>query len=160
MTLDRDAAFLLAHLAEGGMRDAISLLELCSGENRPITCEVVEEIAGTGGRDSVMRLVRAIAEKDYDAIFSEIGNIFMSSRDLAVYWQDLISFYRDMLVCRTTKSARDYLDLSDRQYGELSEAAARFSVETLIYHSKMLDGALDEIRRFHFLRWRACGSAR
>ena len=45
MTLDRDAAFLLAHLAEGGMRDAISLLELCSGENRPITCEVVEEIA-------------------------------------------------------------------------------------------------------------------
>lgn len=147
MTLDRDAAFLLAHLAEGGMRDAISLLELCSGENRPITCEVVEEIAGTGGRDSVMRLVRAIAEKDYDAIFSEIGNIFMSSRDLAVYWQDLISFYRDMLVCRTTKSARDYLDLSDRQYGELSEAAARFSVETLIYHSKMLDGALDEIRR-------------
>lgn len=147
MTLDRDAAFLLAHLAEGGMRDAISLLELCSGENHPITCEVVEEIAGTGGRDSVMRLVRAIAEKDYDAIFSEIGNIFMSSRDLAVYWQDLISFYRDMLVCRTTKSARDYLDLSDRQYGELSEAAAGFSVETLIYHSKMLDGALDEIRR-------------
>lgn len=147
MTLDRDAAFLLAHLAEGGMRDAISLLELCSGENRPITCEVVEEIAGTGGRDSVMRLVRAIAGKDYDTIFSEIGNIFMSSRDLAVYWQDLISFYRDMLVCRTTKSARDYLDLSDRQYGELSEAAAGFSVETLIYHSKMLDGALDEIRR-------------
>lgn len=147
LTLEHDAAFMLAHLAQGGMRDAISLLELCSGEGRPITCETVEEIAGTGGRDSVVRLVHAVADKNYDAVFAEVGNIFMSSRDLAVWWQDIIAFYRDMLVCKVSRGAREYLDLSDKQYAETVEAAGRFSVETLIYHSGILDESLDEIRR-------------
>ncbi len=144
--LDHEAAFMLAHLAQGGMRDAISLLELCSGENKPITADVVEEIAGTGGRDVILKLLGAICDKDYDTIFSEIGKMFMSSKDLAVFWQDLIAFYRDMLVVKTTKGARDYLDLSEKQYVELIEIAGRFAVETLIYHAKLLDEALVSMR--------------
>ena len=147
IALDHEAAFMLAHLAQAGMRDAISLLELCSGENKPVTCEVVEEIAGTGGRDSIIRLLGAICDKDYDTIFGEIGKMFNSSRDIAVFWQDIIAFYRDMLVVKTTKNSREYLDLSERQYSELIEVAGRFAVETLIYHSKLLDAALDSIRR-------------
>ena len=146
ITLDHEAAFMLAHLAQGGMRDAISLLELCSGENKPITGEIVEEIAGTGGRDVTIRLLNALCDKDYDTIFGEIGKMFMSSKDLAVFWQDLIAFYRDMLVVKTTKGARDYLDLSERQYNELLEVAGRFSTETLIYHAKLLDEALVSMR--------------
>ena len=99
---------MLAHLAQGGMRDAISLLELCSGENRPVTTGLVEEVAGTGGRDSVIKLLNAVCDRDYDTIFAEIGKTFMSSRDIAVFWQDIISFYRDMLVAKTTKNAKEY----------------------------------------------------
>ncbi|MBE6611153.1 MAG: DNA polymerase III subunit gamma/tau [Ruminococcaceae bacterium] len=146
ITLDHEAAFMLAHLAQGGMRDAISLLELCSGENKPVTAEVVEEIAGTGGRDVTIKLLNAVCDKDYDTIFAEIGKMFMSSRDLAVFWQDLIAFYRDMLVVKTTKGAKDYLDLSEKQLGELMEIAGRFAVETLIYHTKLLDEALISMR--------------
>ncbi len=146
ISLDHEAAFLLAHLAQGGMRDAISLLELCSGENRPVTREVVEEIAGTGGRESVVRIVNAVCEKDYDGIFDEIGQAFRSSKDITVLWQDVIAFYRDMLVVKTTKNAREYLDLSEEQYTELIGVAGRFSVETLIYHAGLLDGALVRMR--------------
>ncbi len=146
IALEHEAAFMLAHLAQGGMRDAISLLELCSGENKPVTAEVVEEIAGTGGRDVTIKLLNAVCDKDYDTIFSEIGKIFMSSRDLIVFWQDLIAFYRDMLVVKTTKGAREYLDLSEKQFGELIEIAGRFAVETLIYHAKLLDEALQSMR--------------
>ena len=146
ITLDHEAAFMLAHLAQGGMRDAISLLELCSGENKPVTTAVVEEIAGTGGRDVIIKLLGAICDKDYDTIFDEVGKMFMSSKDLSVFWQDLIAFYRDMLVVKTTKSSREYLDLSERQYAELMEIAGRFAVETLIYHSKLLDEALASMR--------------
>ena len=146
ITLDHEAAFMLAHLAQGGMRDAISLLELCSGENKPVTAEVVEEVAGTGGRDVIVKILNAVCDKDYDTIFAEIGKMFMSSKDLAVFWQDLIAFYRDMLVVKTTKGAREYLDLSEKQYAELIEAAGRFAVETLIFHAKLLDEALVSMR--------------
>ncbi len=144
--LDHEAAFMLAHLAQGGMRDAISLLELCSGENKPVTATVVEEIAGTGGRDAITKVLNAVCDKDYDTIFGEIGKMFMSSKDLAVFWQDLIGFYRDMLVVKTTKGSRDYLDLSEKQYCELMEIAGRFAAETLIYHAKLLDEALVSMR--------------
>ena len=146
ITLDHEAAFMLAHLAQGGMRDAISLLELCSGENKPVTTAVVEEIAGTGGRDVVLKLLEAVCDKDYDTIFDEVGKMFMSSKDLSVLWQDLIAFYRDMLVVKTTKNSREYLDLSERQYAELMEISGRFAVETLIYHGKLLDEALASMR--------------
>jgi len=136
--LDHEAAFMLAHLAQGGMRDAISLLELCSGENKPVTVDVVEEIAGTGGRDVIIKTLNAVCEKDYDTLFSEVGKMFMSSKDLTVFWQDLIAFYRDMLVVRTTKNCREYLDLSEKQYAEVIEMAAKFKTETLIYHTKLL----------------------
>ncbi len=145
--LDHEAAFMLAHLAQGGMRDAISLLELCSGDDRPVTTSVVEEIAGTGGRDVVIKLLSAICDKDYDTIFGEIGKMFASSKDIAVFWQDLIGFYRDMLVVKTTKNSREYLDLSERQYEELISISGRFASETLIYHSKLLDEALVSMRQ-------------
>ncbi len=147
ITLDHEAAFMLAHLAQGGMRDAISLLELCSGENRPVTTELVEEVAGTGGRDSVIRILKAVCDKDYDTIFEEISKMFMSSRDLTVFWQDIIAFYRDMLVAKTTKNAREYLDLTEKQYAELVDVAGRFAAETLISHAKMLDSSLDAMRK-------------
>ncbi len=146
ISLDHEAAFMLAHLAQGGMRDAISLLELCSGENKPITTKTVEEIAGTGGRDVIIKLLNAVCDKDYDTVFSEIGKIYMSSKDLAVFWQDIIDFYRDMLVVKTTKGSAEYLDLSERQLAEVIEVAGRFSVETLIYHAKLLDSALVSMR--------------
>ena len=146
IALDHEAAFMLAHLAQGGMRDAISLLELCWGENKPVTTTVVEDIAGTGGRDVIMKLLEAVCDKDYDTIFDEVGKMFMSSKDLSVLWQDLIAFYRDMLVVKTTKNSREYLDLSERQYAELMEISGRFAVETLIYHGKLLDEALASMR--------------
>ncbi len=144
--LDHEAAFMLAHLAQGGMRDAISLLELCSGENKPVTTDVVEEIAGSGGRDVIMKLLNAVCDKDYDTIFAEIGKMFVSSKDLSVLWTDLIAFYRDMLVVKTTKGSREYLDLSERQYAELVEISTRFAAETLVYHAKLIDEALVSMR--------------
>ncbi len=144
--LDHEAAFMLAHLAQGGMRDAISLLELCSGDNRPVTAETVEEIAGTGGRDAIIKILGAVCDKDYDTIFGEIGKIFMSSKDITVFWQELIGFYRDMLVVRTTKGAREYLDLSEKQFAELMDISGRFAAETILYHAKLLDEALVSMR--------------
>ncbi len=136
-----DAARMLAKLAQGGMRDAISLLELCAGGKRAVTPEVVEESVGTTGRASMLRTVEAIAERDYDRIFERIDEVVRSSKDLSVYWQDLISLYRDMLVLKTTKNASAYLDLTDHEMEQLGATAGRFRKETLLYHCRLLENA-------------------
>ncbi len=142
ITLHPDAARMLAKLAQGGMRDAISLLELCAGGQQEVTPEVVEASVGLTGREAMLRTVTAVAERNYDLLFDRIAEVVRSSKDLSVFWQDLISLYRDMLVVKTTKNASDYLDLTDHETEQLQAIAGRFRKETLLYHCRLLEDAL------------------
>ena len=141
ITLDAEAATLLGKLAQGGMRDAISLLELCAGARRPITTDLVNETVGLTGREALLSTVRAIAARDYDALYSRVAEVVQSSMDLGVFWQDLISIYRDMLVVKTTPRHAEYLDLTDAECQQLREVSGLFSKETILYHRQLLDSA-------------------
>ena len=136
---DRDALRLIAKMAQGGMRDAISLLELCSGNRQKITVELACDVLGIGGRDNAEKVVKAISEGDFEAVFLTVEEIVRSSKDLTVFCQDLLSFYRDMLVLKTTASAKKYLDLTDDEYQKLSAAMSTFTKETLLYHCRVLE---------------------
>lgn len=136
---DRDALRIIAKMAQGGMRDAISLLELCAGTRQKITVELVNNTLGVGGRDNSERVVRAIASCNFDIVFETVDEVVSSSKDITVFWQDIISFYRDMLVVRTTSAAKKYLDLTDDEYEKLSAVASLFTKETLLYHCRVLD---------------------
>ncbi len=142
ITLDADAALLLGKLAQGGMRDAISLMELCAGARRPIDTALVNDTVGLTGRDAMLRVVQAISRKDYDALYAQIHEVVQSAKDLNVFWQDLIALYRDMLVVKTTKNYATYLDLTDEESRQLQSVASLFSKETLQFHQKLLDSAL------------------
>lgn len=141
-SLDPAAAERIARLSLGGMRDAISLLELCAGAGRAIDTATVDEMMGSVGRDSVFALVRAVANADYDAVFGAVHEAVSTSRDLAVFWQDLIGVYRDMLVMKTTRDAAAYLDLADAEAQELASLADLFGRAKLLSHCHLLEEAL------------------
>ena len=141
-TLTPDAAERIAKSAQGGMRDAISLLELCASTRRDIDVNVVNEMMGSGGREAMLPLVQAILRADYDTIFSAIDAAVASSRDLTVFWQDLISIYRDVLVIKTTDAAAKYLDLTDVEIAQLGEVANALPKATLLSHCRLLEDAL------------------
>ena len=154
--IEDDAATLIAKISQGGMRDAISLLELCSGKTEKITADAVNEAVGSTGRDSVVRLIKALANKDHNTVFDTVNSVTASSKDLAVFWQDLINFYRDMLIYKSTDSAKKYLDLTEGETEQLKEISALFSRETIIYHSKLLDEALFAMQRQSSLKRPLC----
>ena len=152
IAIDAESARLLAKLAQGGMRDAISLLELCAGGGRAVTPEVVAETVGITGREAMIDTVRAVAESDYDALFEQIATVVRSSKDISVFWQNLMSFYRDMLVMKTSSNAAKYLDLTDNEQKQLERTAARFSRETILAHCKLLEGALFAIQKVNAVK--------
>ena len=145
--LTKDASHLIARLSQGGMRDAISLLELCSGGDKEITEELVNDTVGSTGRERTSCVAEAVARKDYATILDEISELVISSKDIKVFWQDMISFWRDMLVFKTTPTAAKYLDLTDSETERMSDIAAHFTKETLLWHCRMLDDALLKIGR-------------
>ena len=147
--IEKGALHMLAKLAQGGMRDAISLLELCSGGRKDIVIDEarVLDIVGVSSRDTLCRVAEAIAKKDFDTLFSVVDDIVQSSKDIKVFWQDLMSFYRDMLVIKTSGSAAKYLDLTDSETAQLEKTAALFTRETILSHCKQIEGAWYAIQK-------------
>ena len=150
--LCESAAIMLAKQAQGGMRDAISLLELCAGSRETITPELVNVTVGSSGRDEMLRVAEAVCDKDYETIFASINEVVQSSRDITVFWQDLISVYRDLLIIKTSKNAADYLDLTDSEIQSMSALAQKFTREQLSYHCSMLEEAYFSMQKANSVR--------
>ena len=142
ISINDDAARLIARYSQGGMRDSISLLELCASSGASIDVSIVNETVGSAGRELMMSVVNAVAERNFDFLFKQIDAVVTSSKDIAVFWQDLISLYRDLLVVKTVKDSAKYLDLTDFEAKKLLALSEKFTREMLIYHCKMLEEAL------------------
>ena len=145
--LTEDGAKIIARVARGGMRDAVSLLELCGGAGRTVDAELVFDTVGSGNRDGSYQLVRAILDKDYSAVYKTVADIVEKSGDIAVFWQELIDCYRDVMVVKNTESAKSYLDLTDSEYEMLSSLARDFTPARLAYHTSILEGAMADMQR-------------
>ena len=145
--LTDDGALVIARMAQGGMRDAVSLLELCAGARQRIDDRLAVDVLGAGNRDDVIRLVRGIIAKDYEEIYRIIEEVAMSAKDLAYFWQELLDCYRELAVVKTAKQAKAYLDLTDVEFAALQELAESFTTPTLIYHAKLLEEALLTMQR-------------
>ena len=152
--LTDDGARLIARLSQGGMRDAISLLELCAGEGNAVTAESVSAAAGVCGRTQVSEAVSAIAGKNFSKILSLVASMYRSSIDLSVFFTDLITYYRDMMVQKALKITAasgqvpgEVLDYSDSELTELINNASAFPYATLLYHVKLLEEAFLSMHR-------------
>lgn len=150
--ISESAATILAKHAQGGMRDAISLLDLCAAGRCLIDDDLVYETVGISGREKLLDVVRAIAQKDYERIFAAVDETVRSSRDILVFWQELISVYRDLLIVKNSKEPARYLDLTDSETEALSSIAKLYSAELLTYHTEMLSDALFTLTRANSVR--------
>lgn len=147
ISITHEAAKLIGKISQGGMRDAISLLELCSGSGKSITVSLVNETAGIMGREKSVSAVKCILKKDISAIFSLVSEIINSSSDISLFYGELIQFYRDMLVIKHVNNSKAYLDLTDDDYAATLDLAERFTSERILYHIKSLETTFNTIQR-------------
>jgi len=149
ISLEENAAKTIAKQAMGGMRDAISLFELCASGGHAVTAERVADTLGLSGTEVSYKTAVAVKRRDTAGIFNIVKTVASSSKDIAVYWQELVEFWRDMLVCKVLppEAVADYLDLTDPELRVLQDAAKRFDQAALNYHFTVLDDAMREMNR-------------
>ena len=145
--ITEDAARVIARISRGGLRDAISLFELCMTARRPITEELVFDTVGTGNRESTYKVIEGILHADYTSVYSVINDIVMTSSDISVFWQEIIDTYRDLMVVKNSKEAKRFLDLTETEYSTLKALSAEFNMARLAYHVSILEGAMSDMQR-------------
>jgi DNA polymerase-3 subunit gamma/tau len=147
MDLTEGGARMIARAAQGGMRDAVSLLELCGGAHAPIDEALVTQVLGAGDRSTLWRVAEAIADKNYETIYQTVQEIVMSSGDLAGFWSGLGDVFRDMIVLKTLSDGKEYLDLTDSETARLTTIAAKLPLSRLFYLSKIITDTLPSLQK-------------
>ena len=145
--LGEDGARVIARVSRGGMRDAVSLLELCAGSRQRIDADLVFSVVGSGNRESAYSIIEAITNSDYSAVYSVVNDVVMNSGDLSVFWQEIIDSYRDIMVVKNSPKAKEYLDLTEAEYVRLSNLAAAMTAARLSYHVSILESAMADMQR-------------
>ena len=100
--IEPEAVSLLARLADGGMRDGVSLLDQCaSAANGPVTLESVYASLGLAGERRTAELMQAIAQKDTAKALTIFAGLYSAGKDVGALLGEMGALCRDLLVLRT-----------------------------------------------------------
>ncbi len=147
ITMTDGALMLIARLAGGAMRDALSMLELFVGKTEEITEELCAKSLGVVGRGPVMKLLRAVADNSCQDALSVISDAYDSSKDMGVLLSECADAMRDMLMIKYTKNPEMFIEGSADVLSELSECSKKFTKERLLYSTEILDDAQSRMAR-------------
>ena len=147
ITLDEDAAALIAKVADGALRDALSLLDRCCAVDEHITSEVVTKSAGLAGRDYLMRLSECIIKKDCASALGIINELHMNSCDMERLCSEFMFHLRDLMIVKTVKSADSILIATDDELKALRALAEKMPLEELLYNLNVIEDTFSQIKR-------------
>ena len=137
---DDDLILHLSRLANGSMRDALSLLDqLISTGTEPLTVELLEDFLGEPNRAKICHLLDRIAEKDAAEVLNIVDSLLKTGLTCIQVVDSLISCMRDLMVISTAGDNSDLLMLTDDEKKAMSEVAKKFDTPALIFSITTLE---------------------
>ena len=131
-SINAEALQLVAQLAQGGLRDAESLLDQLSLLSGEITIERVWDLAGSVSEKDCLELLNAIALNHPDTILESARQIMDRGREPLIVLQNLAGFYRDLLIAKTAPTRSDLVSLTPATWAKLGELALKLEIATII----------------------------
>ncbi|MBT2681107.1 DNA polymerase III subunit gamma/tau [Bacillus sp. ISL-35] len=143
---DDTALQIIARAAEGGMRDALSLLDQAiSFSQDRVTIEDALTVTGTVSQNFLNQLARAIYEKNAAAGLEALDELLLQGKDPARFIEDMIFFYRDMLLYKAAPALEEAMErvMLDQDFQELANQIDSEQIYELI---EVLNKAQQEMR--------------
>src|SRR5579863_334727 len=148
LKIDDGALSVIARMAEGSMRDALSLLEqaraYCGDD---IKDKDVRELLGVVPEDALQELVEAIAERSAERALGLVHRFQREGRNLQHFCREAIRHIRNLLIARVCGADSELVAATPDQRPALAQAAAQFTEEDLTRFFQILLQTDDDLRR-------------
>ena len=142
LTLTDSAAALIASAADGGMRDALSILDLCASSSKEIDEQVVESVCAMAGNDYLLELADFIKDKDTENALLMLDKLHNSSVDMLRLLNELILHFRDLMIVKTVKSPKKPIVCSSSHLKALEKQAEDFDIKDIMYTLNILQNSV------------------
>lgn len=146
MELAHDAALLIARIADGALRDALSLLDQCAGRSKQITVEIVSEAAGLAGRGHLYELSAALRAEDSARALTLLDELHQGSCDMERLCGDLIDHFRNLMIAKTVPTLGELIICTEGELQQIQVEAEGFSMEAILSALDLLQGTLERMR--------------
>ncbi len=168
LTLTDGGAAMIAKLADGGMRDAVSLLDRCSVGGEEIDEDVVSAAAGIAGRDYLFGLLEAVNTGDTAKALSITASLYDMSKDIGRLCEELISQLRNIMLIKVSPDTAESLIVCvAEEMQKLRELADSTELETVMSHISILQECSTNMNRamnrrveFEMALIKLCGNIR
>ena len=127
------ALTLIARSAEGGMRDALSILDMCLGYADKVDEALVRSVLGTSDAAFLFRFADALAEENVAEVFSLIDKLMREGKDPAVFAKDVCHHIRSLLMAKSSpEELVRVLDITEEDAGDYIAQSERFTLSRLM----------------------------
>lgn len=142
ITLENDAAQLLARLADGALRDALSLLDQCGVSGMTVDSARVLDVLGLAGNVQTAHLMDLIAQRNVPAALLQLDQLYSGGKDIAALLGELSTLSRDLLIRMTATEGGMSLLSGAYDLQTMDALAAKFNPTRLIYMTTQLQTTL------------------
>ena len=145
--LTADGAALLARLADGGLRDALSLLDQCSGGRAKVDEKEILDVLGLAGNLETAALMDQIARRDTAAALDTLARLYAGGKDVASVLGELSALARDLLLRKTAPQGGASLLTGGYDEGTMRALGEQFTAQRLLQMLTVLQSALADLPR-------------
>lgn len=146
MNLADDADTLIARIADGALRDGLSILDQCAGRSRDIDSKLVAEVAGLAGREALYELSDCVCTQDSSRAINLISQLYQNSYDMERLCVEMINHFRNFLIVKTVKKSRGLIVCTDDEYELISNSSKSFTLENIIFALDLFQETLTKIK--------------
>ena len=139
--ITESAALMLASVADGALRDALSLLDSCLAVSSYIDEKVVRNAAGLVNNSYLFELATAIINKNPSKSLEIVGRLYSESKDMARLCDELVEHFRALMLIKTIKNPRDILIMSDDEFEQAVTQSDYLSLADIVFYMDVLSKA-------------------
>ncbi len=144
-SIDRTAAEMIATLSDGGMRDALSTLDLCAARTHHITDSDVISVCSLAGNNYRLDLANHILSADVGAALLKVDELHKNAVDLQRLCNEMINHYRNLMVAKTVKTPGSLIISTPKELEAIQTQAVSYPLEGIVNAINVFNLTLDRM---------------
>lgn len=131
-TIDDDATEFIASLADGSMRDSLSILDQCISKDKNVALDTIHDVIGLADKTKLYNVVSSVIKGDKSTALKTVSELYISLSDMERFCDSLIWIFRNIMIVKAVDDCKDLLNAEQNEKEFCKSCAEMCSLNDII----------------------------